>query len=120
VLRDPDDERPPDARYDMGNFTVRVDGRTERRPRLLVGGELDLANLRRLRKLLARLIALRPDRIRVDLAEVDLVETMSAAGLLRAQREAEEEGVALEIVGAQGTVAAVLRLAAERSDRLRP
>lgn len=118
MLRDPEDERPADAHYDVGNFTVRVDGRAGGRPRLLVGGELDLANLRRLRKLLARLIALRPDRIHVDLAEVDLVETMSAAGLLRAQREAQDEGVPVEIVGAQGTVAAVLRLAQQRSDRL--
>jgi anti-anti-sigma factor len=115
LIGDREDDRPPDAIYDVGTLTVRVDGRTTDRPRLLVGGELDLANVRRLRRLLASLIARRPRRIAVDLRDVDLVETISAAGLLRAQREAREDGVELTIDGARGSVAAVLRLASERA-----
>jgi anti-anti-sigma factor len=114
LLADRHDDRLADAFYDVGNFTVRVDGRTPDHPRLELGGELDLANLRRLRRLLTRLIAGRPRRIEVDLEGVDLVETISAAGLLREQAKAKEEGVDLAIGGARGSVAAVLRLASER------
>jgi anti-anti-sigma factor len=114
LLADRHDDGLTEAVYDVGNFTVRVDGRRPDRPRLVLGGELDLANLRRLKRLLTRLVAGRPARIELDLEGVDLVETISAAGLLREQARAKEEGVDLAIDGARGSVAAVLRLASER------
>ena len=86
-------------------------------PRLHVAGELDLANLSRFRRLLSRLIAGRPPRIEVDISRVELVETITAAALLRAQQDARAQGIDLRIAGASASVDAMLRLAAARLAR---
>jgi anti-anti-sigma factor len=97
------------------NFTMLVEhGDRARGPRLHVAGELDLANLSRFRRLLAKLVAERPDAIEVDVSRVELVETITAAALLRAQTDARHQGVSIRIEGARGSVAAMLRLAAKR------
>lgn len=82
--------------------------------RLHVAGDLDVATISRFRRLLSRVIAERPERIAVDVSRVDLVETVSAAALLRARAEAQEQGVHVEFERASPSVGAMLALAEER------
>ena len=100
------------------NFTMLVEDDSPSGPRLHVAGELDLANLSRFRRLLAGLVARRPASIEVDISRVELVETVTAAALLHAQRQAEAQGVLMRIEGASTSVAAMLRLAATRLEEL--
>jgi anti-anti-sigma factor len=101
------------------NFTMLVEeAHPARGPRLHVAGELDLANLSRFRRLFSKLVAERPSAIDVDISRVELVETITAAALLRAQAEARQHGVPVRIEGARGSVAAMLRLAANQLSML--
>ena len=101
------------------NFSMLVDDEDPTVTRLHVVGELDVATISRFRRLLARVIAARPGRIEVDVSKVDLVETVSAAGLLRARQEARDQGIELEIERASPSVGAMLALAEARLDRPR-
>ncbi|WCB93394.1 hypothetical protein DSM104299_02107 [Baekduia alba] len=98
----------------VGNFTMLVADDEPSHPRLHVAGELDLANLSRFRRLLGALLARRPATIALDLSRVELVETITAAALLRAQRDAGAQGTEVRIEGASTSVAAILELAAAR------
>jgi anti-anti-sigma factor len=102
------------------NFSMLVDDEDPAVTRLHVVGELDIATISRFRRLLARVIAARPGRIEVDISKVDLVETVSAAGLLRARQEALDQGIELEIERASPSVGAMLALAEARLGRPRP
>jgi anti-anti-sigma factor len=104
-----------------GDFTMLVADDVPSHPRLHVAGELDLASLSQFRRLLAALLERRPATIEVDISRVELVETITAAALLRAQRDAHARGTEVRIEGATASVAAILTLAATRlQERERP
>jgi anti-anti-sigma factor len=81
------------------------------RSRVRLGGDLDLAAMGRLRTVLRSLVHRSTPVIELDLAEVDLLETATAASLAREQEAARSSGVRLTLRGARGVPARLLALA---------
>jgi anti-anti-sigma factor len=84
-------------------------------PCLRVSGDFDLAAVSRVRTVLRPLVAAEQSgRVTIDLAGVDLVETVTASFLVREQARAEALGVGLELRGARGIARRLLSLAGAR------
>jgi ABC-type transporter Mla MlaB component len=80
-------------------------------PRVVLAGDVDLAALPRLRTALRSLLAADLSVIEIDLAEVDLLDTVTAAFLAREQAAAAEAGTALRLTGAGSIPSRLLALA---------
>ena len=83
-------------------------------PCLRLSGDFDLAAVSRVRTVLRPLMAAEPGRVAIDLAGVDLVETVTASFLVREQARAHALGVGLELRGARGIARRLLALAGAR------
>lgn len=95
--------------------TLRVD--VEHRgatTRVAIGGELDLAAMRGLHGVLRDVRRRAPTRIELDLAELSLIETVTAASLIRERDDARRDGVEVRLEGAKGPVGRLIELAARR------
>ncbi|HEU4974513.1 MAG TPA: STAS domain-containing protein [Baekduia sp.] len=118
-MREPQDpherERRDAVRTTYVGSTLRLDVDDHgEAPRVALAGELDLAAMRRLRTVLRDLRRRAPRRIEVDLERLSLIETVTAASLVREREAARREGVELELSGAGGTVRRLLELAQQR------
>ena len=91
-------------------FRLAIDDRAEV-PRVVLGGDVDVAALPRLRSALRSLLRTEPEEIEVDLAGVDLLETAAAAFLTREQASAGSRGTRLRLTGAPNIPAMLLGLA---------
>jgi anti-anti-sigma factor len=92
------------------SFRLAIDGRRPV-PRVVLGGDLDIAALPRLRSALRSLLGAEPAEIEVDLAGVELMETAAAAFLTREQAAAGARGTRLRLTGARNIPAMLLGLA---------
>lgn len=112
-MKEPSDHAPARAAYVGSTLQMAVDDRAGA-PRVSLTGELDLAAMRRLRTLLRDLRRRGPARIEVDLEQLSLLETVTAASLIRERSEARRDGVELTLEGARGPVGRLLELAEQR------
>jgi anti-anti-sigma factor len=84
-------------------------------PCLRLAGDFDLAAVSRVRTVLRPLMdAEQPGHVTIDLAAVDLVETVTASFLVREQARADALGIGLELRGARGIARRLLALAGAR------
>jgi anti-anti-sigma factor len=84
-------------------------------PCMRLTGDFDLAALGRVRTVLRPLTSgEEPAHVTIDLGAVDLVETVSAAFLVREQLRAQARGGELELRGARGIAKRLLALAGAR------
>jgi anti-anti-sigma factor len=85
-------------------------------PRVVLGGDVDIAALPSLRAVLRSLIARRPERLEIDLGDVDLVETVTAAFLARQQAAARAAGTELVLRAPQRVPSRLLSMAGAEVD----
>ncbi|GAA1387875.1 MULTISPECIES: STAS domain-containing protein [Catellatospora] len=79
---------------------------------LHVAGEIDLAVHERLRAALHRVLAMRPRRLVVDLAQVTFLDAGGVGVLVQAAAAAQAARIPFRVRGADGIAARVLALAA--------
>jgi anti-anti-sigma regulatory factor len=94
------------------NETFRVAVEADAGPvRMVLAGDVDVAALPALRAALRSLFERRPERIEIDLGDVELVETVTAAFLAREQAAARALGTRVVLMRAQGVPSRLLAMA---------
>jgi anti-sigma B factor antagonist len=78
--------------------------------RVQVGGEIDMATVPALVEVLAAVIAERPSRIEVDLADVPFMDSTGVNALVRAHHRAASDGCRLCVTEPQHSVYRVLQM----------